>query len=156
MKLWKTVTFCVVCLVLVSCNSHSTVSDSQKYFESPASAVEQIAVMLKERNWAELASYYDLSDSPVERSTLISGEFFYTDEEPAGAHPAGFWHYKHPFPPAFKFHSTRDLEEPGVIEVTVQVEIDQGGGMIQRGMQTFLMRKTENGYQIMPHKAPVL
>lgn len=156
MKLWKIVTFCVVCLVLVSCNSHSTVSDSQKYFESPASAVEQIAVMLEERNWAELASYYDLSDSPVERSTLTSGEFFYTDEEPAGAHPAGFWRYKHPFPPAFKFHSTRDLEEPGVIEVTVQVEIDQGGGMIQRGMQTFLMRKTENGYQIMPHKAPVL
>ena len=107
MKLWKTVTFCVVCLVLVSCNSQSTVSESQKYFESPASAVEQIAVMLKERNWIELASYYDLSDSPVERSTLISGEFFYTDQKPASAHPAGFWHYKHPFPPAFKFLSTR-------------------------------------------------
>lgn len=156
MRLLKTVSFCVVCMVLVGCNSRPTVSDSQKYFESPESAVEQIAVMLKEKNWARLADYYDLSDSPVERSTLISGEFFYTDEEPAGAHPAGFWRYKHPFPPAFKFHSTRDLEEPGVIEVTVHVEIDQGGGMIQRGMQTFLMRKTKNGYRIMPHKAPVM
>lgn len=155
MKLLKIVTFCIVCLVLSSCNSRSTVSDSQKYFKSPEAAVEQIAVMLKAKNWAALVDYYDLSDSPVERSTLISGEFFYTDEKPAAAHPAGFWHYKHPFPPAFKFHSTRDLEEPSVIEVTVHVEIDQGGGMIQRGMQTFLMRKTKHGYQIMPHKAPV-
>ena len=156
MMLLKTVILCIMCLALIACSSQSTVSDSGKYFQSPESAVEQTTVMLKEKNWAALADYYDLSDSPVERSTLISGEFFYTDERPASAHPAGFWHYKHPFPPAFKFQSTRNLEEPGVIEVTVHVEIDQGGGMIQRGMQTFLMRKTENGYQIMPHKAPVM
>ena len=110
MRLLKAVTFCIVCLVLAGCNSRSTVSDSQKYFQSPESAVEQTAVMLKEKNWARLADYYDLSDSPVDRSTLISGEFFYTDEEPASAHPAGFWHYKHPFPPAFC-----ELKGPGPI-----------------------------------------
>ena len=87
---------------------------------------------------------------------LISGSFFYTDKEPAVAHPAGFWHYKHPFAPAYKFHSFRHLNEPSVIEVTVMVEIDQGYGMIQRGLQTFLMRKTKNGFQIIPHKAPTL
>lgn len=155
MRLPKTVALCIVCLVFVGCNSHSSGSGGGKYFKSPGSAVEQIAVMLDEKDWAKLAGFYDLSDSPIERSTLISGEFFYTDEKSASAHPAGFWHYKHPFAPAFKFQSTRDLDEPGVIEVTVQVEIDQGGGMIQRGMQTFRMRKTENGYQVMPHKAPV-
>ena len=156
MMLLKAVILCIVCLALVGCNSQSTVSETGKYFESPESAVEQITVMLKEKDWAKLADYYDLSDSPTERSTLISGEFFYTDERPESAHPGDFWHYKHPFSPAFKFHSTRDLEESGVIEVTVHVEIDQGGGMIQRGMQTFLMRRTEEGYQVMPHKAPVL
>jgi len=97
-----------------------------------------------------------ITNASIDRETLVSGEFFYTDEEPAAAHPAGFWHYKHPFPPAFKFHSYREIEEPGLIEVTVMVEIDQGGGMIQRGVQTFLMRKTEKGYQVIPDKAPSL
>lgn len=141
-------------MAFAGCTSNSAMSSRQKYFKSPELAVEQITVMLKEKNWAELADYYDLSDSPVKRSTLVSGEFYYTDERPASTHPAGFWHYKHPFAPGFKFLSTRNLEEPGVIEVTVQVEIDQGGGMIQRGMQAFLMRKTGKGYQVMPHKAP--
>ena len=154
--LLKTTVISVVCWLLVGCNSHSRVTEGPKYFDSTASAVEQIAIMLEGKNWPELAHYYDLTNTSINRETLVSGEFFYTDEEPAAAHPAGFWHYKHPFPPAFKFHSYRQIEEPGLIEVTVMVEIDQGGGMIQRGVQTFLMRKTEKGHQVIPDKAPAL
>lgn len=153
----------LVCAVAAGCNAGGTRSESGKsfsssgkYFSSPESAVEQITVMLKAKSWPELAKYYDLSDSPIDMADLVSGEFFYTDKEPEVRHPAGFWKYKHPFAPAFTFRETRELEEPGVIEVTVGVEIDQGGGMIQRGMQTFLMRKSDKGYQVMPHKAPVL
>ncbi len=144
----------IVCLGLAGCSSSPATTDGPKYFPSPAEAVERITVMLEEKNWVELAHYYDLSDSPEERATLTSGEFFYTDQEPAMAHPAGFWHYRHPFAPGFPFHSRRDLEAPDVIEVTVMVEIDQGGGMVQRGTERFLMRQTDNGYQVMPHKAP--
>lgn len=154
MILPKTAIIIVICLLLVGCNNHSSAVNPM-YFANPDSAVKQITVMLENKDWSELSRYYDLTGSPIDRATLISGEFFYTDERPDVAHPAGFWHYKHPFPPAFKYCSSRNLEEPGVIEVTVEVEIEQGGGMIQRGMQTFLMRKTDKGYQVMPHKAPV-
>lgn len=154
MILPKTAIIIAICLLLLGCNNHFSVTNPM-YFTSPESAVEQITVMLENKDWSELSRCYDLTDSPIDRATLISGEFFYTDERPDVAHPAGFWHYKHPFPPAFKYGSSRNLEEPGVIEVTVEVEIEQGGGMIQRGMQTFLMRKTDKGYQVMPHKAPV-
>ena len=154
MTLLKTTIIIVMCLLLVGCNNHSGAA-RPAYFASPDSAVKQIAVMLENKDWSELSRYYDLTGSPIDRATLISGEFFYTDERPDVAHPAGFWHYRHPFPPAFKYLSSRDLEEPGVIAVTVEVEIEQGGGMIQRGMQTFLMRKTDRGYQVMPQKAPV-
>ena len=141
---------CFLCVLFALCCQTAT-NTGAKYFPSPAVAVEQITVMLEEKNWGELAKYYDLTDSPVARSELISGEFFYTEEKPEAAHPAGFWKYKHPFAPTFKFKSIRELEETGVIEVTVEVEIDQGGGMIQRGLQTFLMRKSDRGYQVLPN-----
>lgn len=157
MQLLKKTLVIMTAILFTGCASNSGSSTKEEgYFSDPASAVEKISVMLKEKDWTQLAKYYDLSDSPIERSTLLSGDFFYTDQRPESSHPAGFWHYKHPFAPAFKFHSIRELEEPGVIEVTVEVEIDQGGGMIQRGMQSFLMRKTSKGCQVMPHKAPVL
>ncbi len=155
MMLWKVVTISTICLVLVGCNNQSSVASKPMYFPSPISAVKQITVMLENKDWLELSRYYDLNNSSVDRATLISGEFFYTDEKPEAAHPAGFWHYKHPFSPAFKYASSHNLEEPGVIEVAVVVEIDQGGGMIQRGMQAFLMRKTNRGYQVMPSKTHV-
>ena len=147
---------CLIGVLVAGCGQSATSSDAGKYFASPKAAVKQITVMLEEKNWPELAKYYDLLDSPVDRAELVNGEFFYTEERPEVAHPAGFWKYKHPFAPAFEFKSTRDLEKPGVIEVTVEVEIDQGGGMTQRGMQTFLMRKSDKGYQVLPHKAPAL
>ena len=145
---------CLLCVLALGC-AQPDADNGAKYFASPSAAVEQMGVMLEEKNWPELARYYDLSDSPENRADLISGEFFYTEDRPEAAHPAGFWKYKHPFAPPFKFESTRPLEAPGVIEVTVAVEIDQGGGPLQRSMQSFLMRKSDKGYQVMPHKAPV-
>jgi hypothetical protein len=129
----------------------TTSSNEALYFTSPSLAVEKISVMLEEKNWAELSKYYDLTDSPVDRTDLISGEFFYTEKKPEAAHPAGFWKYKHPFAPLFKFMSFKELDETGIVEVTVGIEIDQGGGMIQRGRQTFHMRKSSKGYQLLPH-----
>ena len=145
---------CLLCPLVVGCRQSATSSRGTHYFESPSVAVEQITRMLEEKDWPELAKYYDLAESPIDRADLVSGEFFYSEEKPAVVHPGGFWKYKHPFAPAFEFKSVRELEEPSVVEVTVSVEIDQGGGMIQRGLQTFLMRRSEKGYQIMPHKAP--
>lgn len=155
----KIATF-LLCVSLSGCDRTATKKekekekDEERYFASPLEAVEQITLMLNEKNWSELAKYYDLADSPEERAELVSGKFFFTEEKPEAAHPGGFWKYKHPFAPAFEFESTREQEEAGVIEVTVGVEIDQGGGPKQRGLQTFLMRKSDKGYQVMPQKEP--
>jgi len=153
--------FYIICMIFVSCchmvtkKSNTTSVNQGKYFTSPSDAVKQITVLLEDKNWDELAKYYDLTDSQIERASLISGEFFYTEKRPEVAHPEGFWKYKHPFAPGFEFNSMKELAEPGVIEVTVSVEIDQGGGMIQRGLQTFLMRNSDKGYQVMPPMAQV-
>ena len=149
MVLLKTVTIIALCFLLLGCNNHSKATNSL-YFTSPESAVEKVTVMLKNKDWPQLTKYYDLGDSTIEKSTLISGQFFYTDERPESAHPAGFWHYKHPFPPGFKYLSSRNLTEQSIIEVTVNVEIDQGGGMIQRGEKNFLMSQSVKGLQILP------
>lgn len=153
-KLLQRMAISLLCIPIASCvqTKSSTSANDAKFFTNPFTAVEQIKLMLIEKNWHTLAKYYDLTDSKIDQSQLESGEFFYTEEEPEFAHPAGFWKYKHPFSPAFKFMSFRELDEIGVIEVTVDVEIDQGGGMKQRGQQTFLMRKSDKGYQLLPPK----
>lgn len=129
----------------------ASVSNGAKYFTNPQEAVEQISIMLREKNWNELAKYYNLTGSKIEQDELTSGEFFYSDERPEVAHPGGFWKYKHPFAPGFIFDNVKEEEGmQSIVEVTVSIEIDQGGGMIQRGEKTFLMQKSDNGYQILP------
>lgn len=152
MILSKTAAIIVICLSLIGCSNQPVSSNESTYFASPESAVKEIRIMLRNKDWPKLAMYYDLSDSKIGRATLISGEFFYTDERPESAHPADFWHYKHPFSPAFKYLSSSDVAQVGVKQVTVHVEIDQGGGMIQRGMQTFFMSWSGEGYQILPRQ----
>ena len=151
MMLSKMMAISLICFIFIGCQAARRSTDGTEYFTSPPSAVEQITVMLEEKDWPRLAGYYDLSDTSIDRAAMVSGEFFYTDEQPEAAHPAGFWHYKHPFPPEFKFFSSRELDKlPGIVEVVVMVEIDQGDGMTQVGLQKFRMRKSKNGYQLLP------
>ena len=120
-----------------------------RYFTSPEQAVIVITELLRREDWSALSRYYDLSDSKVDRQELESGRFFIRAEKPEGAHPAGFWRYKHPFAPGFKFDRVKATADPSVIVVAVSVEIDQGGGVKQRGLSEFKMRNSQKGYQIL-------
>ena len=120
-----------------------------RYFTSPEDAVTVAGELLRREDWSTLSRYYDLADSKVDRQELQSGRFFIRAEKPEDAHPAGFWCYKHPFPPGFKFDRVNSTADPDVIVVVVSVAIDQGGGMKQRGLAEFRMRKSANGYQIL-------
>jgi len=58
-----------------ACRGPASAADSpgpteRRYFASPRQAVEQIDAMLRCEQWSELASYYDLSDSPIDPSDL--------------------------------------------------------------------------------------
>lgn len=123
--------------------------EDAKYFSDPGKeAVLIITGLIRDDNWKELSLYYDLDGSGIRRERLESGEFFIRTRRPEVAHPAEFWRHKHPFSPEFQydFHSETD----GIATVNLSITIDQGGGMVQRGMSSFRMKRSEKGYQILP------
>lgn len=123
------------------------------YFENPKQAVELIKTMLLESEWEKLSRYYDLRGTDdLDPESLKSGDFFIRKERPEATHPGEFWKYKRPFSPQFNYLSQQEITVD-TVEVTVQIEIDQGGGMIQRGIENFYLKKSTNGYQVLP-KSP--
>lgn len=120
------------------------------YFASPEAAVPAIDGFLRKEDWKTLARYYDLEGAKVKRADLDSGKFFLRTERPADAHPGVPWKFRHPFPPGYRYQSTAPTAVLGVVEVTVIIEIDEGGGPFQRGLATFLMRKGAAGYRVLP------
>ena len=119
------------------------------YFESPEKAVDLITLMLQNESWETLTSYYDLTNSFVPVSEFLSGNFFVPTEEPEVRHPGGFWKYKHPFSPGFSFNYASTHEN--VVTVYLSIEIDEGGGKVQRGIDSFkLVFYPGKGYKIMP------
>ncbi|MBL9119309.1 MAG: hypothetical protein JNL80_05265 [Phycisphaerae bacterium] len=120
------------------------------YFASPQEAVARTASLLKAKNWAALATYYDLSGSTIDRAELVSGAFFYGPRTEGMHHPAGFDRYRHPFPPEFSFERMDATERNDVTEVITTVSIDQGDGRIQRGFAAALLRRSDRGWQWLP------
>jgi len=123
----------------------------ERYFASPQASVPVITRLLKAKDWQTLASYYDLSGSDVDTQSLKDGSFFLNEKRPQMAHPAGFWRIKQPFAPGYVFQSAKAMED-GQTEVTVMVEIDEGGGLVQRGYDTFRLVAHPEGYQLLPKK----
>jgi hypothetical protein len=120
------------------------------YFTSPQQAVETAGQLLEKKDWPTLARYYDLAGSPVRREELVNGSFFYSERVTGSQHPAGLSRYKHPFAPGFRFLRTEPTDRQDVTKVSVLIEIEQGGGLTQRGMSAFLLSKHPGGWQILP------
>jgi hypothetical protein len=155
MRPGKTVIIGIACIMIAGCQAKEPDSpDGPLYFSTPKIAVTEISKMSEAKDWPTLARYYDLTDTPEDPAQLTSSEFFYAGDDVKPAHPSGVSKFKHPFAPGFTFDSVRKLDTPGVMEVTVSLEIDQGDGRVQRGIRGFLMRKTDNGYQVLRNKAP--
>ena len=126
-------------------------SPSRRYFASPEEAVPLIAGMLEARDFGALASYYDLGGSGIDRAELESGAFFIREERPPVAHPAGFWRYKHPFAPGFRFLYAVPADELDVFSVHVEIRIEQGAGSEdQVGLNEFRMIRSAAGWQVLP------
>lgn len=132
--------------------------EKMAYFTDPKQAVDSIKTMLLSGNWVKLASYYDLKDmDAIERETFTSGNYFIRKESPELIHPGGFWRYKHPFSPQYDYFSYTTISDE-FVEVTVYIEIDEGFGMVQRGIQVFYLRKSVKGYQLLsePPQLPAI
>ena len=143
--------FIVVVFGLICMESILVDKEEQKYFKSPEEAVQIISRLLEKDDWKTLSLYYDLSGTDIDRKDLESGQFFvrFEDELREISHPGGFDRYKHPFAPGSKYSGHEKLDTDR-IKVRVSIEIDQGGGMVQRGIKTFLMQEFLNGYRVLP------
>jgi hypothetical protein len=120
-------------------------------FSSPAEAISIITELLEKKNFKILARYYDLSNSEIKLSELESGDFFIRKERPEIAHPAGFWRYKHPFAPGYKFNSVQATARDGIYIVEVSISIDQGPDSPEQiGLSYFYMIKSDKGWKILP------
>ena len=128
-------------------------TDSLKtyYFSSPAEAIQVISELLEKKNFKRLAKFYDLSKSEIKLSELESGDFFIRKDRPEIAHPAGFWRYKHPFAPGFKFKSIQATAKEAIYIVEVFISINQGSDSPkQNGLAYFYMVKSDKGWKILP------
>ena len=120
-----------------------------RFFSNPRKAVQQTAKWLCDESWVKLALHYDLSGTQIPLSSLCTGSFFVRSKPPEVGHPGGFSRYKQPFAPSFSYQSHRTLKS-GEIEVKVHISIDQGGGMVQEGWETFSLRRSAKGLQLLP------
>ena len=120
-----------------------------KYFASPREAVEIISELLIKKDWKALSRYYYLEGSNIDIDELESGRFFIRTRAPEVSHPGGFWVYRHPFHPHFKYLNHKETDDKNII-VTVYIKIDEGMGMFQEGRQDFAMKRTSEGLQLLP------
>jgi hypothetical protein len=125
-----------------------------RYFESPQKAVPRIAAMLRQSQWPQLASYYDLSESPVTRDELTSGRYFLsaaTETPPLPPPDNELARYRHPFHPSYRFHRVRRTDDSKVVVVELMLEVDQGeGAPPRRSIDEFRMIRHPRGWQILP------
>jgi hypothetical protein len=121
----------------------------RRYFASPEAAVPVISNLLSSRDWATLASYYDVPAGSPLLAELKSGRAFLRADRPSSPQAAGLEEYR-PFAPGSKFVEAVPAADPSVVKVTVAREFEAGGGMKQRALRTFSMRRTAGGYQLLP------
>jgi hypothetical protein len=120
------------------------------YFLTPQESVELTAKLLIEEDWEKLSNYYFIEDSDQETmASLKNGSYFVRDKRPEVFHPALDWKYKKPFHPKFKYIDHITISKD-TIQVNVGLEIDQGNNMMQQGIASFYLMKSENGYQFLP------
>ena len=141
---------------LLACSPMKTNKNTETvdlYFTSPEAAIPVITDLLEKEQFEILAGYYDLSNSTIKKSELESGDFFIRTKRPESAHPAGFWRYKHPFAPGFKYSATWPTEKEGVYRIEVSISIEQGeDAPLQTGRSGFYMLKTDKGWKLLPDK----
>jgi hypothetical protein len=123
---------------------------AQAYFKTPESAVKRINRLLSDSDWEQLAKFYDLEGSRIDRRELLDGSFFY--DENRGGHGSGVDRYLHPFWPGSGLLEIRPSDVDDVFEVDVELKIDQGAGSEQSMIRTVYLRRYPEGYRLLPSR----
>jgi hypothetical protein len=142
----------LTCLYITGCSTdladqrgfNVSIMEKGNAFASPGEAVTEATRLMREARWDRLASYFDLSGLDVTMDDLLSGEYFRCSP-PEPVHPGLRDKCTRPFPEGFSYEY--HVEEGGDVTVHVGIAIDQGEGMVQRGMASFPMKRTAEGYR---------
>ncbi|MDP1592306.1 MAG: hypothetical protein Q8M07_31380 [Prosthecobacter sp.] len=140
---------CLLALILMAAQATHAAEDGPLYFSAPEVVVDEATTLLKARDWKMLARHYDLSDSKITQAELESGDYFQPKLKSEGQ-PS--FTGKRPFPVGFKFIDVEKTDDAAVVRVNAGIEIDQGGGPKQRVRTSFLLKKSAQGWQLLPDK----
>lgn len=111
----------------------------------PEQAVEVLARLISAEDWPALAGLHDLEGSGRKAADFESGAYFAAADSPP---PPGHGRVRRPFPPGYRYasHEIRGDEA----DVTVSCAIDQGDGMVLRGLKTFRLRRRGSAWKVVP------
>ena len=121
-----------------------------KYFRSRTEALGVIDRLLREKDWEELAQYYDLRDSSVAPAELRTGRYFYNDGHGTGQYTEVDPPYLRPFAPGARFDHEMGDADPDVIVVVMVLEPPPGSESGRRHVYRFRLRRRGWGWQILP------
>ena len=136
--------FFTLCLIL--CISQP--GDSMKYFTSPEDAAAVVTQLLIEKDWQTLAHYYFLGDTAIDIRDIAQEKFFVRKSEAESHHPTDDPKIFKPFDPSYAFDHAE--EQGDTVTVWMIKKVDQGNDLEQIGMQSFLLKRTEKGLQLLP------
>jgi len=119
------------------------------YFTSPEASVPVISELMTKKDWAALTRYYALTPDDPARANYESGQAYGSSSSTDSPAAAALGPYRKPFVPGSKFVQSVPQGED-MVEVTVKLDIDQGGGMTQTMLGNFLLHKSAEGYQLVP------
>ena len=117
------------------------------YFSSPEKSVSIISNLLRNEEFLTLTSYYNLENTDLPIDVFYSGKYFLG--EISSENPPGLFKYVKPLSPSFKFSHIEELEN-NITRVHLELEIDQGEGMVLRSIHSFDLVRSEKGFQILP------
>lgn len=124
------------------------------YFASPGKAVADVNLLLAKRDWATLARGYDVSLTHTDPAELTSGRYFVDETASATEGPTAVARHRQPFAPGSRFTGATPTGDPAELPciwaVNVLLEIDEGGGLKQRRLDTVNMIQTSRGFQLLP------
>ena len=107
-----------------------------RYFASPQEAVETSSWLVRNEDWKQLASYYDLTGSNITREQLESGSLFTGSTT-------------QPFPPLLRFDHVEDTATKNVKKVVVVLPGEPTDQTTPRSDE-FYLRKSKLGYRLLP------
>ncbi len=124
-------------------------SASPRYFASPEEAVAQASKLMMEEDWTTLSAYYEREVDSAAGRSLNDGSYFVRPLKVEGPEDSAARSF-HPFYPGSEFSHVVPTGERDEVDVVVEFATEAEGGLKLRGYDSFRMKKSDQGWRILP------